>query len=71
MRRRVVITGLGAITPVGHNIKETWENLLKGVSGFDMITHFDTSNFSTKFAAEVKIFNLEEHFDSKEGRKLD
>lgn len=71
MKRRVVITGLGAITPVGHNIKETWDNLLKGVSGFDMITQFDASNFSTKFAAEVKNFNPEEHFDSKEARKLD
>jgi 3-oxoacyl-[acyl-carrier-protein] synthase II len=71
MKRRVVITGLGAITPVGHNVKETWENLLKGVSGFDMITRFDASNFSTKFAAEVKNFNPEEHFDLKESRKLD
>jgi 3-oxoacyl-[acyl-carrier-protein] synthase II len=71
MKRRVVITGLGAITPVGHNVKETWDNLLKGVSGFDMITRFDASNFSTKFAAEVKNFNPEEHFDLKESRKLD
>ncbi len=71
MKRRVVITGLGAITPVGHNVNETWDNLLKGVSGFDMITRFDASNFSTKFAAEVKNFNPEEHFDLKESRKLD
>jgi 3-oxoacyl-[acyl-carrier-protein] synthase II len=71
MKRRVVITGLGAITPIGHNIRETWDNLLKGVSGFDMITHFDASNFSTRFAAEVKNYNPEEHFDAKEGRKLD
>lgn len=71
MRRRVVITGLGSITPVGHNVKETWDNLLKGVSGFDFITHFDASNYSTKFAAEVKNFNSEEHFESKEARKLD
>jgi 3-oxoacyl-[acyl-carrier-protein] synthase II len=66
MRRRVVITGLGAITPVGHNVKETWDNLLKGVSGFDFITHFDASSYSTKFAAEVKNFNSEEYFESKE-----
>jgi len=71
MKRRVVITGLGAITPVGHNIKETWDSLLKGVSGFDMITRFDASNHSTKFAAEVKNFVGEEHFDAKEVRKLD
>ncbi len=71
MKRRVVITGLGAITPVGHNIKETWESLLKGVSGFDMITQFDASSFNTKFAAEVKNYNPEEHFDAKEARKLD
>jgi len=71
MKRRVVITGLGAITPIGHNIRETWENLLKGVSGFDMITHFDASSFSTRFAAEVKNYNPEQHFDLKESRKLD
>jgi len=71
MKRRVVITGLGAITPVGHTIKETWESLINGVSGFDMITHFDASNFSTRFAAEVKNYNPEEHFDVKEARKLD
>lgn len=71
MKRRVVITGLGAITPIGHSVNETWDNLLKGVSGFDMITHFDASNFATRFAAEVKNFNPEEHFDSKEARKLD
>ncbi len=71
MKRRVVITGLGAITPVGHNVKETWDNLLKGVSGFDMITHFDATNFSTRFAAEIKNFNPDDHFDVKEGRKLD
>ncbi|MFO7659385.1 MAG: beta-ketoacyl-ACP synthase II [Candidatus Cloacimonadaceae bacterium] len=71
MKRRVVITGLGAITPVGHDVKETWENLLKGVSGFAEIKHFDATNFSTRFAAEVKNYNTEEHFDTKEGRKLD
>lgn len=71
MKKRVVITGMGAITPVGHNLQETWDNLLNGVSGFDMITHFDASNYSTKFAAEVKNFKSEDHFDSKEARKLD
>lgn len=71
MKRRVVITGLGAITPVGHNVSETWENLLKGVSGFEPITRFDASNFNTRFAAEVKNFNPDQYFDAKEGRKLD
>jgi 3-oxoacyl-[acyl-carrier-protein] synthase II len=71
MKRRVVITGMGAITPVGHTCTETWDNLLKGTSGFAMITHFDASNFSTRFAAEVKNFNPEDHFDTKESRKLD
>jgi 3-oxoacyl-[acyl-carrier-protein] synthase II len=70
-KRRVVITGLGALTPVGHNVKETWDNLLKGVSGVDFITRFDASAFNTKFAAEVKNYKGEDHFDLKEVRKLD
>lgn len=71
MKKRVVITGLGTITPVGQNIAETWDNLLKGVSGFDLITRFDASSFSTKFAAEVKNYEPDKHFDPKEARKLD
>ncbi len=69
--KRVVITGIGAITPIGNNIKEYWENLLKGESGSDLITHFDTEKFKTKFACEVKNFDPKEHFERKDLRKLD
>lgn len=71
MKKRVVITGLGALTPVGHNVAETWQNLLQGVSGVETITNFDISAHSTKIAAQIKNFNPEEHFDSKEARKMD
>ena len=69
--KRVVITGIGAITPIGNNIKEYWENLLKGESGSELITHFDTEKFKTKFACEVKNFDPKEHFERKDLRKLD
>ena len=69
--KRVVVTGLGALTPVGNNVTETWENLVNGVSGAGPITHFDTSNFKTKFACEVKNFKVNEHLDRKEARKMD
>ncbi len=69
--KRVVITGLGAITPIGNNTKEFWENLVKGISGANIITRFNPEKFKTKFACEVKNFNPEDHFDRKEGRKLD
>lgn len=69
--KRVVVTGLGAITPVGNNVKETWESLTSGVSGARPITLFDASKFKTQFACEVKNFNPEEHFDKKEVRKID
>ena len=69
--KRVVVTGLGALTPVGNNVAETWENLVNGVSGAGPITHFDVSNFKTKFACEVKNFNPNEHLDRKEARKMD
>jgi 3-oxoacyl-[acyl-carrier-protein] synthase II len=69
--KRVVVTGLGALTPIGNNVKAFWENAIKGTSGANMITRFDASNFKTKFACEVKNFNPEEHFDRKEIRKLD
>lgn len=70
-KRRVVITGIGAITPVGHNVSQTWQSLINGVSGVGMITHFDASTLPTKIAAEVKNYNPEEHFDHKEVKKLD
>ena len=69
--KRVVITGLGAITPLGNSVQEFWDNLSKGVSGSGFITHFDPSLFKTKFACEVKNYNAEEYFDRKEARKLD
>ena len=69
--KRVVVTGLGALTPVGNTVAETWENLVNGVSGAGPITHFDVSNFKTKFACEVKNFNPNEHLDRKEARKMD
>ncbi len=69
--RRVVITGLGALTPIGNNIGEYWEGLKNGVSGSDWITNFNAEKFKTKFACEVKGFDASEHFDRKELRKLD
>ena len=69
--KRVVVTGLGALTPVGNNVAETWENLVNGVSGAGPITHFDASKFKTQFACEVKNFKVNEHLDRKEARKID
>jgi 3-oxoacyl-[acyl-carrier-protein] synthase II len=71
MKRRVVVTGLGAITPIGNNVNEYWENLCKGISGVDTITRFDPKDVKTKFAAEVKNYKPEDHFDRKEVRTLD
>lgn len=69
--KRVVVTGLGALTPIGNNIQEYWDGLLNGVSGAGPITGFDTEKFKTKFACELKNFNPEDHLDKKEARKLD
>ena len=69
--RRVVITGLGAITPIGNNVEDLWKALLEGKSGAGLITKFDTENFVTKFACEVKDFNVEEYMDKKEARRMD
>jgi len=69
--KRVVVTGLGAITPVGSSVPEMWENIKNGVSGAGPITHFDPSLFKTKFACEVKDFDPLKYFDRKEARKLD
>ncbi len=69
--KRVVVTGLGALTPIGNTIPEFWENLINGVSGAGPITHFDTSLFKTKFACEVKNFDVAQYLDRKEARKMD
>ncbi len=69
--RRVVVTGLGALTPIGNNIKSYWDGLVSGTSGADLITYFDTSKFKTNFACELKEFDALNHFDRKEARKLD
>jgi 3-oxoacyl-[acyl-carrier-protein] synthase II len=69
--KRVVVTGLGAVTPLGNNVNDYWQNLVNGVSGCNLITRFNTDNFKTKFACEVKNFNVENYFDRKEARKYD
>jgi 3-oxoacyl-[acyl-carrier-protein] synthase II len=69
--KRVVVTGLGAITPLGNTVAETWENIQNGVSGAAPITHFDASKFKTQFACEVKGFDASKYFDRKEVRKVD
>jgi len=69
--RRVVVTGLGALTPIGNNLNEYWDSLINGVSGCAPITLFDASKFKTRFACEVKGFNPEALMDRKEARKLD
>lgn len=69
--KRVVVTGLGAVTPLGNNPEETWKAMLEGKSGAGPITKFDTTNFKTKFACEVKDLNVNDYIDRKEARKLD
>ncbi len=70
-RRRVVVTGLGCISPVGNTVNEAWANLLAGQSGIDLITKFDTSNFSCKIAGEVKGFDVEKYMSAKDARTMD
>ena len=70
-RRRVVVTGLGCVSPVGNTVADSWANLLAGQSGIDLITKFDASNFACKFAGEVKGFNVESYLSSKEARTMD
>ena len=69
--KRVVVTGLGALTPIGNNIQEYWNGLVNGVSGAATITHYDASKHKTQFACEVKNFNIEDFIDRKEARKMD
>ena len=70
-RRRVVVTGLGCISPVGNTVADAWANVLAGKSGIDLITKFDTTDFSCKIAGEVKGFNLESYMSAKEARTMD
>jgi 3-oxoacyl-[acyl-carrier-protein] synthase II len=69
--KRIVVTGIGTLTPIGNNLASYWENLVNGVSGADMITQFDASKFKTRFACEIKGFDPVEFMDRKEARKLD
>ncbi len=69
--RRVVVTGLGALTPVGNTVAEYWHGLTTGVSGAAPITRFDASKFKTQFACEIKGYDSENYFERKEGRKMD
>ncbi|HZY20315.1 MAG TPA: beta-ketoacyl-ACP synthase II [Ramlibacter sp.] len=71
MRRRVVVTGLGCVSPVGNTVAESWSNLLAGRSGIDHITQFDAANFACKFAGEVKGFNIGDYIPEKEARHMD
>src|SRR5260370_41910195 len=69
--KRAVITGLGAVTPLGNSVEEYWKNLVNGVSGALPITRFNPEKFKTRFACEVKGFNPEDYFDRKEARRVD
>ena len=69
--KRVVVTGLGALTPIGNNVSEYWDGLINGKSGAGLITHFDAEKFKTKFACEVKNFDIHDFMNRKEARKLD
>ena len=70
-RRRVVVTGLGCVSPVGNTVAESWANVLAGTPGIDLITHFDASNFACKFAGEVKGFDIADYIPEKEARHMD
>src|SRR5659263_91322 len=69
--RRVVVTGMGALTPIGNTLQDYWKGLVEGVSGAGLITHFDTTKFKTKFACELKGYDSAKYFDRKEANKLD
>ncbi|OHO71576.1 beta-ketoacyl-[acyl-carrier-protein] synthase II [Staphylococcus sp. HMSC036D05] len=70
-KNRVVITGIGALSPIGNDAKTTWENALNGVNGIDRITRIDTDNYNVHLAGELKDFNIEDHIDKKEARRMD
>ena len=70
-KRRVVVTGLGIISPVGNTLKQAWDNIVNGVSGIAPITHFDTTDFATKIAGEIKDFDVTQFISSKDAKKMD
>ena len=67
---RVVVTGMGALTPIGNNLETYWDNLIKGTSGASEITRFDAKNFKTKFACELKNIDLSDYIDRKRTQKV-
>jgi len=69
--KRVVVTGLGALTPLGNNLNDYWQGLINGVSGANLITRFNAEKFKTKFACELKNFNVEDHIEKREARRMD
>ncbi|MBR1568528.1 MAG: beta-ketoacyl-[Lachnospiraceae bacterium] len=71
MKRRVVVTGMGTINPLGHNVEETWENVKKGVCGIDEITQIDVSQYKVHLAGEVKNYHVEDYLDKKEAKHMD
>lgn len=71
MERRVVVTGIGAVTPIGNNVHDFWEGIKSGKCGIDEITRFDTSNYKVKFAAEIKNLNIEDYMEKREAKRLD
>jgi len=70
-KRRVVITGIGLVTPVGNNVKDTWSNIVAGQSGISLITHFDTSDFPVRIGGSIRNFEIEDYISRKEARKMD
>ncbi|MDC0598935.1 beta-ketoacyl-ACP synthase II, partial [Gammaproteobacteria bacterium] len=70
-QRRVVVTGIGAITPLGNNVQDTWQGLQAGQSGIGALEHFDVSTFSTRFGGSIKNFDITEYIPAKEARRMD
>ena len=71
MKRRVVVTGIGALTPIGNNPQELWESVKAGKCGIDFIKNFDTSNHKVKIAAEIKNFNMDDYIEKRDAKKMD
>ena len=71
MKRRVVVTGMGVITPIGNSVSEIWNNVKKNKNGIEQITYFNTEDFKVKLAAEVKNFNVEDYIGKKDAKRMD